>query len=84
MVSGIAAMSIDGVIALDIITSAAEGTAIGAVRKPKIARIESRGAIRDQSLIATRHDILCTTAKDGVCSRFRQIAATSHDFGSVL
>ncbi|ANL89081.1 hypothetical protein AMC81_PE00838 (plasmid) [Rhizobium phaseoli] len=50
MSSGIAVMSIVCIMVSAAI-AAADGTAIGAVRKPRIARIESRRAIRDQSLM---------------------------------
>lgn len=65
MSSGIAPMSIICAIGRAAMASAADGVAIGAVRKPRIARIESRRGMRDQSLMAVRHRILCSARKDG-------------------
>lgn len=48
-----------------VIADAAEGAAIGAIKKPRTARTESKRAIRDHSLMISRHGTLCVAGKGG-------------------
>lgn len=64
MPTAIAPISVIAAIGSATIASPADGVAIGAVRRPKIARIESRREMRGNSLMADKHGILCVAGKD--------------------
>lgn len=63
MSSGIAAISVCA-IGSTIIAAATDGSAMGAVNRPMIAKTESRQVMKDQCLMVGDHCILCVTAKE--------------------